>query len=166
MSVLAIVAAVAGTALSALGSYSANENSANAAEAQADIDTQNAAIARTAGEDARWAGFQEAAKIETAGKQFAGSQIAAMGSSGMEVGSGTNIDIQMDTARGVAADATVARTDAKNQQEAYEETAKLYELEAEGNEDLASYYRSAGILTSSAIILNGASSAYKSYQTS
>lgn len=73
---------------------------------------QNAKIQTQAAEDAAGRGAIEANAAKQNAAQVAGSQRAAMAAGGVDVGSGSSLDLLSDTARGGELDALIARNNA------------------------------------------------------
>lgn len=105
-----------GTAMSAYGSYAqgkAQEASllgqARSAEYTAAAERQNAEIARSRAEDEMDRGKTEDSRLRERGRQFLGSQRAALASNGVQLDSGSPLAMQEDTMNTVEEDAAAAR---------------------------------------------------------
>ena len=104
--------AIAGLAASAASTGAALASQANQAEAarqqaayQAQVAQNNAALAQQQGEVAQQQIYRE-------GAQRAAAQRATMAANGIDLGFGTAVDIQQDTARATALDAATAQYNA------------------------------------------------------
>lgn len=103
-----VVAMAAMAAAGAMSAYSQQQTGKfNNAMAE-----QNAKIQTQAAEDAAGRGAIEANAAKQNAAQVAGSQRAAMAAGGVDVGSGSALDLLSDTARGGELDALIARNNA------------------------------------------------------
>lgn len=103
--VSAMVAMGAAGGMQAYGQYQSGKFNNAMAEQNAKIQTQ-------AAEDAAGRGAIEANAAKQNAAQVAGSQRAAMAAGGVDVGSGSALDLLSDTARGGELDALIARNNA------------------------------------------------------
>lgn len=90
--IISLASTVVGGVFSAVGAYNQNEAASNAAAYNAQVATQAASYARQAGE----------VKAEAAGRETAalmGRQRAGFAASGVDVNTGSPLDVQADTAR-------------------------------------------------------------------
>lgn len=72
----------------------------------------NARLATLQGEDAIIRGDKSANQLKTQGKQLIGSQRAALAAQGIDIGSGSALDVQTDTAALIAEDAMTIKNNA------------------------------------------------------
>lgn len=93
--------------------------------------TQNAQSSRTKASDAMARGNIAVNIARNEGKARIGQQVAAMGASGVDVGSGSSLDILSDTSAYNEYEAQRLRSEAMREAWGYEEEAKQYDYMAE-----------------------------------
>lgn len=100
---VAIGATLLGTAVSAYGAYSQGQAQSKAADYQSAVDRNNAKLASWNSKIAEDSQSQKTEAIERAGTLRTAAQRAALGASGVDIGSGSALDVQSastaDTAR-------------------------------------------------------------------
>jgi uncharacterized membrane protein YebE (DUF533 family) len=94
----------AATALGAYSDYEKGQEQKKALKDQANVSAQNAALDRQRAADATRRGVIEADRAAQRKRALIGRQRAAMGASGVDVGSGTFSDVLSDTAAAGAED--------------------------------------------------------------
>lgn len=128
--ILSIGATVAGGIFSAVGAYNQNEAAANAA-------SYNAAVAQNAATYARQAGEVQAQAADRQTAALIGRQKAGFAASGIDVNTGSPLDIQSDTARfGRLNDLTI-RNNAARQAWGYQATGNLETAQAQNYQTAA-----------------------------
>lgn len=94
---IATVASVAGTAMSAYGAYSNSQNAKAAMGAQAQVNRNNALIAGWQAEDAIKRGGRDAMRVKTMANRLKGAQRAGFGANGVDMTTGSALQILSDT---------------------------------------------------------------------
>jgi hypothetical protein len=105
--------------------------------AQKEADEFRAAVSEERAQEALELGQIEVAKTRTRGKQFIGNQRAILAGSGVEVNTGTSVDLQADAAAVVEADALQIRKNTRKIIKDYNTEAALFRAGAK-NADIAS----------------------------
>lgn len=109
---MAAAAAIVGGVFQVTGA----QNQARAQKAQGEYQKsmydENAAFSTLAAEDAIRRGDKDAAQLKNQGKQTIGAQRAALAAQGVDVGSGSALDIQVDTAYQVQLDSMKIKNNA------------------------------------------------------
>lgn len=126
------VLSVVGTVMSVVGAISQANSQSNAASYNAKVAAQNAEIARQQGEAAAQA-------QDRAARQRLGQMTAAYGASGVDMGSGSPLDVLQDSARTAALDNLTTRYN-------YNLRATGYSNQSTLLENQASNYKTSGIL--------------------
>lgn len=119
----ALVAMGGAGAMSAYGQYQSGKFNADMANAQAGIAEQSSRDALTRGAADANAALQQANKT-------ASSQRVAMAAGGVDVGSGTALDVLADTASAGAFDAAIAKNNAAREAYGYQVQAAMSRAEA------------------------------------
>lgn len=119
----ALVAMGVGGGMQAYGQYQSGKFNADMANAQAGIAEQSSRDALGRGAADANASLQQAAKA-------ASSQRAAMAAGGVDVGSGTALDVLADTASAGAFDAAIAKNNAAREAYGYQVQAAMSRAEA------------------------------------
>jgi len=159
-------AAIAGLALNIVGGQKKSQADAAGLEYQASVDEYNAEVANQEAITAERVGKRKVSDFRVQGKQFAGSQIAAAGSSGVEIGSGSLIDVEMDTARGIEADVNKLTADYISKRNAHLRARDLFLLDASMKIKGAERVREAGLLGGAATAASGSAKIYGEYKQS
>lgn len=124
--IVSAVSAIAGTAVSVTSAVqSANAQKAQY-EYQSKIAQKNANIAQANADQKRQEGIEEARMQRIKSLQNVGSQQAAMAANGIDVSSGTALDIAEDTAAMGELEALTTRYNYESQALAYEQQAENY----------------------------------------
>lgn len=122
---------LAGMAVSAYGAYQQSVATKNAYEYQAKVAQNNAQIARWQAEDAVTRGQKEEANHRLKLAQMAGSQRASMAARGLDLGTGSALDILTGTEFMGEMDALTIRDNAGREAWAYSNKGNEYEANAE-----------------------------------
>lgn len=134
--VVSLVSAAASTAMGVVSGV----QQANAAKAQmnyqADVNKRNAKIAQANADMKRQEGIEESRLQRIRNLQKVGAQQAAMAANGIDVSSGTALDVVEDTAAMGELDALTTRYNAETQAQAYERQAN--NLTNQANMDIIS----------------------------
>lgn len=139
---LAATAMAVSGGINAYGQYQQGKFMEEQADYNAQVAEQNAEAAEVAGGD-------RAADIRERGRAIRSRQRSVGAATGLEVGSGTSLDLLMDTAMGSELDAQTAIYN--SQQDAYGLRLNAGQLRRQGKMDsTASKYRAGGTLLSSA----------------
>lgn len=136
----------------------AGEAGQTAANSQADLSDYNAAVATLQADDAVARGAQEEARFRTGVRGMIGSQRAGFAAGNIDVGSGSAVDVQADTAFLGELDALQIRTNARRE-------AWGYKVQAEDLHKRAEIARKTGVMLE-ATGRENAKSAYLSGATS
>lgn len=157
MAVLPVIAAVAavtaaaGAVTSGIASSNAASYSAQVAQNNATIASQNAAYATQAGQVK-----EQASRMKTAG--VIGQQKAIQGASGLDVGSGSNLDVRNSTADLGELDALTIRNNAAREAYGYQTTGQSYQAQAGLDKMTSSNDLTAGFISGGSSLLSSASS--------
>lgn len=158
-------AAIAGLALSAIGTGVAMygqmqqaDAASAAAKYQAQVAANNATIAKQNADATIEAGkvAEQQQRMKTAA--LIGSQRAAMAANGVRLDSGSALDIQSDTATMGELDALTVRNNAARQAWAYEAQATNFNAQSQLSNAQAGWAQSAGLVSGAGTLLGGASS--------
>jgi hypothetical protein len=152
------VTGLAGTAISAYGAYQGYQAQARADDYNAQIAAQNERFAQMYAQDAIARGAQEEEAHRRKVAATLGSQRAAMGASGTQVNTGTNLDLLTDTVELGELDALIIRDNARREARDYEIQGWNYGAQSELSRLSASSARSAAPLGAAGTLLGGASS--------
>ena len=128
---------------------------ANAYKAQAKAMDQNAAYAKDQARDAIDRGGKEEHRLRERGRQFAASQKTGFAASGLDTGSGSALNILMDTATGVEEDAATIRTNAQREKYGFDVQATNYRNQANMARAAAKNTQIGTLFSAGATILNG-----------
>lgn len=109
------VLAVASLALGVYSGVQTSKAQKAAGEYQQQVADQNAAIGRNQAEQARQIGNIEEARVRRQARAAVASQRAALAANGLDINSGTALDLQAETAGFGEADALTARSNALRQ---------------------------------------------------
>lgn len=160
--VLAIMAV--GIGLQVAGQFKGAQSEGQAAEYQSGVSEYNAKAAEWDAKQVTNEGVQAEAQHRQQVKQFAGSQIATMGGSGTEVNTGTNLQIQEDTARMGEVDALTIRQNYWRKASSLRQQAKLYRYESDYYKKSAENIKKWGWLgAGSTLLTQGGSMASRYY---
>lgn len=141
---------------SVLGGVMKGKAEKEAGEEAQRVANQNAMIAEAQAEQARQIGGIEEQRALQNVRRTIGSQRAAFGAMNVEASSGSALDVQLETAKMGAADATIARANAMRE-------AWGFEVEAQQQRESGRFARRAGVNAQRATLLTTAGNAYRSY---
>lgn len=165
LAIYATVASVAAAGISAYGQMQQGKAANAAAQAQADMQTYNAAVARNnqiiakrAADDARLRGEHQAIKVKQAADQLRGRQLAAFAGAGVDVDSDTAIDVMAETAEIGKIDELTVKANAAREAMGFEQEAMGFERDAVLGIASAGANRSAGAFAQSSANLAAAGS--------
>lgn len=159
-------AQIAAAGLGAAAKYKEGQLNAQGLEYQANLDDYNAGIAKKEAKKEERIGVFRVSEFQVRGDIFAGQQIAVMGAGGTDIGSGSNIDIRMDTAQGIATDKQKLVEDYISKRNAHLRSRNLFLLDATINRRRAKSAREAGILGAVSIASSSGAQIYGQYQSS
>lgn len=158
--IIAIGATVVGTAISAYGAYSAGVTGKAVANYQAAVANNNATIAKQNADYATEAGNAKAQQQELTTRALIGSEISGQASSGLDVNSGSAVDVR----RSAAALGTLSELNIRNNaaREAYGFTSQGSNYTAEAGLDTAkgSAALTSGELSAAGTLIGGAAKTY------
>ncbi len=157
-------AALIGAGISAAGQMKQGQATAKDLKYQAALNKYNAHVAGMEAKTAEKVGQRKVSDFLVKGNIFAGAQTATAGASGV-VG-GSQFDVEMDTARGIQADAAKIKADYLSKKRAHLRARDLYLLEADVNERRAKGALEAGFLGGAGSVARGAGDAYGDYKQS
>ncbi len=115
---------------------------------QGNIDALNAELSDMRAEDAIKRGDREAKNLKTEGKRLIGRQRASYAAQGVELGDGSPLDVQVDTAGQVAEDALTIKNNAWREAWGYRIEARNYRNSARMNDRAAKFNSKMTLLTS------------------
>jgi len=162
--IIAVVAAVAGTAVSAIGQANAAAAQGKAANYQAQVAANQQQIASQQAQQASAAGEQQAYNQGMRTRALVGSIEAAQGASNVDVNSGSAVDVRSSAAALGQLDALTIRSNAARQAYGFETQGVSYGAEAGLQQQKASQAGTAGTLGAFGSLLSGASSVARQYQ--
>lgn len=140
--------AVGTTIIGGLFEADAKHSQANAQargyDGQAWAADRNALIAGEQARDSVLRGGQEEGRLRRQGRQFLGSQRAALGASGIASDSGSAADLQLDTLMGIEEDAAAIRLNAQREAWGHQVNQFNYKAQARQYREAARASRKAG----------------------
>ena len=142
MSALPMVLMIAGTAMSAIGTYQQSQTQAATAKYNAQVAAQQAEAVRRAGEF-------EAAKIAREKKQMLGRQKARYGKAGVLSFTGSPLEVMADTAAQYELDIAASRYNTQV-------GVSRYKYESTYQKGMAGRYATAGYIGAGSTLLTGA----------
>lgn len=151
-------ASAVGSVIGAQGSIQSGNANASAAQYQAGIARNNALIAEQNAQYASQAGRSQESASRQKTAQLIGAQRAAMAANGIDIGSGTPLRIQGDTAAVGELDALTLRNNAARAAYGYRSQAGDFTASAGLLDRQADNYRRAGSIRAMTSIVGGASS--------
>lgn len=146
---IALTAAAGGT--QALGQYQQSK-------AESNMLKQNARLADQQARDARAMGAIQEERVRRQVRQAAGAQRAALGANGVDIGSGTALDLQADTAGQGEQDAYLTRANALRE-------AWGFKVQANNYRNQAMLTRKAGKMAAAGTLLGSGAQAFGTYST-
>lgn len=156
---------IASAASSAIGQYRQANAVTAQGEAAASVALENAAMARAQGTDATTRGAYTESLVRQGTRQLVGQQRTALAAQGVDVGSGTALDVQSSTAYLGELDALMARNNAAREAWGFEVEASNYTTQANAARSQAAGM--AGGLKAGAFntLLTGAIDSYGKYRS-
>lgn len=161
--VVAVVAAVAGTALSVAGQIQQGKANEAASNYQAQVAANNAQLAKQQAQETNAAGEQQTAIQQMKTRATVGAIRAAEGASGVDVNTGSNVDVRSSAAELGQLDALTIRSNAARQAYGYETGATSFQAQSQLDRATASQAGTAGFFGAAGSLLSGASSVAKEY---
>lgn len=161
--IVGVVAAVVGTAVSVVGQMQSAQAQKAAANYQAQVAANNAALAKQQAQETTAAGEQQTAMQQMKTRATVGAIRAAEGASGVDVGSGSNVDVRSSAAELGELDALTIRSNAARQSYGYETGATSFQAQSQLDKATASQAGTAGVFGAAGSLLSGASSVAKEY---
>jgi len=152
------VATVAGGAMQAVGQKNAADAQAKAARYQAEIARANSQAAAERADYTRQKGVNDASTQDTKTRALIGSQLAAQGASGLDVNSGSPLDIRSSSASLGRLDTLTVRHNAELQGQEYDQMAKNQTYQATSLENQGSSAKLAGYVGAAGSLLGTAAS--------
>lgn len=162
---LGIIASIGSTVLGAVGTIQQASAASAQANYQAKVAANNATIANNMAKDTRDRGTIAEQQQRQQTKQLMGRQRAAMGANGVELGSGSALDVIGDTAQIGELDALTVRGNYEREALGYQNQAQNFKNDAAFARARASAAAAAGPMAAAGTILGGIGSvAQKWYQ--
>lgn len=115
MTALTLGAAVVGTGMNVFGQLKQGKAARDAGESQAQREEYNAGVAEMQAKDAIARGHEQEGHLRSQVRQVIGGQRAALAAQGVDVGMGSALDVQADSARSGELDALTLRNNAKRE---------------------------------------------------
>lgn len=128
--VTSIVATVVSTTMGVVGSVQQAKSTQAQYNYQAEVNRRNAKVAQANADQKRQEGIEESRMQRMKTLQKIGSQQAAMAANGIDISSGTALDIVEDTSAMGELDALTTRYNAETQAQAYEQQANNFSNQA------------------------------------
>lgn len=163
MCTIAMALAGLGTAVSTMGALQQGQAAAAQADYQKKIAEQNAEIERRKANDASERGRIESEKLREKGRQFAGTQRAALAGQGTQMDTGSPLAMQVDTAGMIASDDAALRYNAMLERSGFLNSAAQAENRARGAEFESQLAKQASYFNAGSTLLTGASSLAKQW---
>ena len=154
---LTTIASVVGTGMSVIGSLQQGQAAKAQANYQAQVSRNNAKIAEWQAQDAEQRGLEQEREHRRNVQRLMGSQQAAIGGSGFEIGDITSQDLLSDTAMMGEADAWTIKNNAAREAWGYRVQGSNFSTEAEMNKVAGKRAARAGIMQAGTDLLSGAS---------
>lgn len=155
---LSAIAGIVGTGVSALGAIQQGQAQSNAAKYQAAVDRNNSILAQRAAADAVERGKEAEATQRRKTTITLARQRAAVASSGIELDTGSPLDILGDTAQFGELDAQTVRGNTERERLGYEAQGSNFRASAGLNDMKASSAKTAGLIGGASSLLSGATS--------
>jgi hypothetical protein len=156
--VIAVVATVAGTAVSVYGAMQTAQAQSAANAAKAQQDRNNAILAENAANDAKARGDVAAQQKAAQTNQLIGQQRAALAANGVDPNQGTAVDLQSDAAGNGELDQLTIHANAAREAAGYNAQGANYSSQAAVDEASSQNALSAGSLSAVSTIIGGAGS--------
>lgn len=163
LSTIGSIASIGSGVLGALGSIAGGNANAKAAEYQARVAENNAQIARQNQEWAERSAITNEAAQGIKSRASLGAVKAAQGASGVDVNSGSALDVRSSAAELGQLDAINIRANAARDAYGYATQASGYDASAGMSRAAGANASSAGMIGAASSLLGGATSAVKNY---
>ncbi len=155
MAITSAVATVAATAVSAYGAIQQGQAAQNQADYQAAVDRNNQQVAEWQAADALDRGAEAERQHRTRVQQVLGSQRAAMASNGLDLSSGSPLDILSDTAMFGELDALTIRSNAEREAYGHRVRSQDFAASAQLAQMRGSSAATAGMVGAGSTLLTG-----------
>lgn len=152
---ISVVAGLAGTAVSAVGAMQQGKAAAASADYQAAVNNNNSIIAKRNAQDALDRGAVEEQEHRRKVQALKGRQTAVMAANGLDVTSGSPLDILGDTAQMGELDALTIRGNAKRESLGYESQSTNFKAEAGLNKMQGQSAKTAGTIGAFGTVVSG-----------
>lgn len=163
MCTIAMALSGLGTAVSTMGAIQQGQAAASQADYTAKVARQNAELEERKAKDASERGRLESEKLREKGRQFAGTQRAALAGQGTQMDTGSPLAMQVDTAGMVAADDAAVRYNAMLERSGFLNNAAQAENRGRGAEFESQLAKQASYFNAGSTLLSGASSLAKQW---
>ncbi len=161
--VIGLIAGLAGTAVQAIGAIGQGEAAAANANYQAQVARNNAEIARQNAVLTEQAGSARAAAQGLKAKAAIGQLVATQGANGVDVGSGSNLDVKLGAEELADLDTKTLMSNAVKQAYGERNQAVNYEAQATLDTQEAGQAKTAGVIGGLGSFLSGVSSVGKNW---
>lgn len=162
---LSIIASAASAVTGVVGTMQQSAAAKGQAEYQASIARNNQIYAQRAADEAKQRGLVAEEKARQAAQNLRGRQRAVLAANGVDVNTGSSLDIQTDTAAMGELDALTARSNAEREAQGYLQQGANFGGEAALYDARARNASSSGMWTGATTLLGGAGTvASKWYQ--
>lgn len=159
LATIAAVASIGGTIMGAMGQIQHGQAAKSAAEYNAAVARNNQVIAERQAQDALKRGEIAESEQRRKNQAILGSQKAAMGANGLEIGSGSNLDILGDTAQFGELDALTIKSNAQREAYGYRVQGMNFGAEAGLADFRASQAMPSALIGAGGTLLSGVGSA-------
>ena len=151
----ASTAATVGTTMTVLGTLASAGSQYQAAKSGQAMAEQNAKLAEQQGMASLAQGRMEQEKVARRARQIQGSQRAAYGASGVDISSGSPLEIQADTEYQAAQDKALIRYNSELKKWGFDVESANYKRQAAQQGNMANSALVSGLLGAGSSILNG-----------
>ncbi|MBA1159337.1 virion core protein, T7 gp14 family [Microvirga mediterraneensis] len=152
---IAMVSSLASAAVGAVGAIQQGNAAAASAKYNAAVNENNNVLAQRAAEDARKRGEQEAQEHNRRVSALRGKQTAAMAANGVDLTSGSPLNVTADTAQLGALDVLTIRNNTEREALGYEAQGMNFRAEANLNRMQAKSARQAGMIGAVGSVVSG-----------
>lgn len=152
---LPLIATVASTVIGAAGTIYQAQSASASANYQAQVNENNAIIADRNAADARKRGAEAEQEHRRRVSALQGKQTAVMAASGVDLGSGSPLNILADTAQMGELDAVTIRNNAEREALGYESQGMNFRAEAQLSRSAAKSARTAGMIGAAGSVVSG-----------
>ena len=152
---IGVIASVASAAVGAMGAIQQANAASASANYQAQVNQNNAILAERNAEDARKRGEVEAQEHQRQVSALRGRQTAAMAANGVDITSGSPLNILADTSQMGALDTKTIRNNAQREALGYESQGMNFKAEAGLNRMQAKSAKTAGMIGAVGSVVSG-----------